>query len=119
MYTVKFPTSPEFSPTVTDYECFKQGCQMAYFPTKNPDLGKFWRVLQWNMLVYNMSISSILWIFGLFYGYLVYVIVIWYIFPVLVCCTGKNLATLASSTTSEIESNTRPSWRQNYCANTV
>jgi hypothetical protein len=29
----------------------KQGCQMAYFQTKNPDFGKFWRVLQWKMLV--------------------------------------------------------------------
>jgi hypothetical protein len=23
-----------------------QGCQMAYFQTKNPRLGKFWRALQ-------------------------------------------------------------------------
>jgi hypothetical protein len=27
-------------------------------------------------------------------GYLVYVMAVWYIFPVLVCCTNKNLATL-------------------------
>jgi hypothetical protein len=33
-----------------------QGCQMAYFQTKNPTLGKFWRVLQWKMLVYFMAI---------------------------------------------------------------
>jgi hypothetical protein len=40
---------------------------------------------------------------GLFYGYLVYFTAIWYMyvfrghlvnFPVLVCCTKKNLATL-------------------------
>jgi hypothetical protein len=37
----------------------KQGRQMAYFQTKNPNLGKFWRVFQWRMLV-------------LFYGYLVF-----------------------------------------------
>jgi hypothetical protein len=24
----------------------KQGCQMEYFQTKNPNVGKFWRVLQ-------------------------------------------------------------------------
>jgi hypothetical protein len=29
-----------------------QGCQMIYFQTKNPNLGKFWRVLQWKMSVY-------------------------------------------------------------------
>jgi hypothetical protein len=47
---------------------------------------------------------------GIFYGHLVYVfygqigkfnghlvqfVVIWYIFPILVCCTKKNLATLS------------------------
>jgi hypothetical protein len=26
---------------------------MVYFQTKNPNLGKFWRVLQWTMLVCN------------------------------------------------------------------
>jgi hypothetical protein len=30
-------------------------CQMAYFQTKNPDLGKFLWVLQWKMLVYMVS----------------------------------------------------------------
>jgi hypothetical protein len=24
-----------------------QGCQMVYFQTKNPNLGKFWRVSEW------------------------------------------------------------------------
>jgi hypothetical protein len=33
-----------------------QGCQMAYFQTQNPNLNKFWRVLQWKMLAYYMSI---------------------------------------------------------------
>jgi hypothetical protein len=32
--------------------------------------------------------------FGIFCGYLVYFMVIWYVFPVLVCCATKNLATL-------------------------
>jgi hypothetical protein len=29
-----------------------QGCQMVCFQTKNPNLGKFWRVLQWKILVF-------------------------------------------------------------------
>jgi hypothetical protein len=28
---------------------FEQGCQMVYFQTKNPNLGKFGRVLKWKM----------------------------------------------------------------------
>jgi hypothetical protein len=31
---------------------------------------------------------------GLFYDHLVHFVGIWYIFPILVCCTKKNLATL-------------------------
>jgi hypothetical protein len=46
--------------------------------TKNPNLGKYWTVLQWNMLVYYM-------IFCLFYGHFNFItfgifVVIWYIF---------------------------------------
>jgi hypothetical protein len=33
-----------------------QGCQMAHFQTKSTNLGKFWRVLQWTMLVYFIAI---------------------------------------------------------------
>jgi hypothetical protein len=33
---------------------------MVCFQTKNPNLGKFWRVLQWKMLVYFMDTWSIL-----------------------------------------------------------
>jgi hypothetical protein len=64
---------------------------MVYFQTKNPNLGNFWQVLQRKMLV--------------FYGHFVYFtakwyisvhfVVICYIFPVLVCCNEKNLATLS------------------------
>jgi hypothetical protein len=32
-----------------------QGCQMGCFQTKNPNFGKFWRVLEWKRLVYSMS----------------------------------------------------------------
>jgi hypothetical protein len=39
---------------------FCQGCQMVLFQTKNPNLGKFWRALEWKMLVF-MIIWNILW----------------------------------------------------------
>jgi hypothetical protein len=67
---------------------------MAYFQTKNPNLGKFWRVLQRELVAYFIAFWFILWPFGIFCDHLVYFIVIWYIFPVLVCCTKKTLATL-------------------------
>jgi hypothetical protein len=60
---------------------WKQGCQMAHFQTQNPNLGTFWRVLQWKMLVHFMTISSILRPFGTFCGRLLHFVVIWYIFP--------------------------------------
>jgi hypothetical protein len=58
-----------------------QGCQVVYFQTKNPNLGKFWSVLQCKMLVYFMAIWSSLRPFGRFCVNLVCFIVIWYIFP--------------------------------------
>jgi hypothetical protein len=75
----------------------RQGCQMIYFQTRNPNLGKFWRFLQWKMLVYFMDIWSI-------YGRLIYFIAIWHsswpfckFFPrYVVCCIKKNLATLVA-----------------------
>jgi hypothetical protein len=42
-------------------------------------------------LVCFMVIWYILWSLGIFYGHMVYI-------PVLVCCTKKNLATLAAAT---------------------
>jgi hypothetical protein len=66
---------------------------MVCFLTKNPNLGKFWRVLEWKMLEHFMAIWSVLrpwvsfWAFGKIYGNLVY------IFPVLVCFTRQILAT--------------------------
>jgi hypothetical protein len=57
-----------------------QGCQMGYFYAKNPNLGKFWRALEWKMFVYLMFIWNILWPFGIFYGHFGNVVIIWYIF---------------------------------------
>jgi hypothetical protein len=59
-----------------------QGCQMVCFQTKNPNLGKFWRALDWKMLICFMVIWNILWPFGIFYDHLVQFVFIWYIFPV-------------------------------------
>jgi hypothetical protein len=50
------------------------------------------------MLVYLMAIWFLSRPFGIFCGYLEYFIVLWYIFPVLVCCSKKNLATLLTVT---------------------
>jgi hypothetical protein len=55
---------------------------MVCFQTQNPNLGKCWRVLLWNILVYFMTIWSILRQWEIFYFHLVnYFVVIWYIFP--------------------------------------
>jgi hypothetical protein len=58
----------------------RHGCQMACFQTKNPNLGKFWRVLQYKMFVYFTDIWSILRPFGINCVHSVYFMVIWYIF---------------------------------------
>jgi hypothetical protein len=65
--------------------CFQQGCQMAYFRTKNTYLGEFWRVLYVMndvdilsilhlciLLIYYIS-WSILLLFGIFCSNLVHV----------------------------------------------
>jgi hypothetical protein len=48
-----------FRPKIND-----QGCQMVCFQTKNPNLGKFWRALEWKMQVYFVVIWNILRAFG-------------------------------------------------------
>jgi hypothetical protein len=59
-----------------------QGCQTVCFQTKNPNLGKFWRVLQWKMMVYFMNTWSILWTLGIVRGNLVYTYFpFWYFVP--------------------------------------
>jgi hypothetical protein len=59
---------------------------MVYLQTKNTDLGKYRRVLQWNEFV--IFIVHLVY-FTAIYGHLVY-------FSVLVYCIKKNLATLLS-----------------------
>jgi hypothetical protein len=67
---------------------------MVCFQTKNPNLGKFWKYLQWKILVYFMTIWSIFRPCCIFYRIVAYFVVIWYISPVLVNCTTQSLATL-------------------------
>jgi hypothetical protein len=51
---------------------------MVYFQPKKSSLGNFWRALEWEMMVYLMSIWNkhimaiwyILWLFGIFSGHL-------------------------------------------------
>jgi hypothetical protein len=47
-------------------------------------LGLFWRALEWK----NVDICGHLYL--LFYWHLVFFVVIWYIFPLLVCCTKSG-----------------------------
>jgi hypothetical protein len=67
----------------------QQGCQMFKYIFKP-------KILIWVNFAGSCNARCwwILWPFGIFCGHFVYSIVIWYIFPVLVCSTSKNLATL-------------------------
>jgi hypothetical protein len=79
---------------------------MVYFITKNPNLGKFRRALEWKILVYFnghlgyiTAIWDILLPFGINNGHLVFRCNAVYCPrpPILVYCITKNLATLESS----------------------
>jgi hypothetical protein len=78
-----------------------QGCQMVYFQTKDPNLGKFCRGLSMEDVgigIVRPYIWSTLQTFGIFVAILcTYFIVIWNIFPVWVYSNMKNLATLIST----------------------
>jgi hypothetical protein len=74
---------------------------MVCFQTKNPDLGKNFRALERQMLLYVMAIWNILWPLGIFYGHLAHCVFIWYIFPALVSWSKTNLATLLFSRQSK------------------
>jgi hypothetical protein len=70
------------------------GLPDGFFLNQNHNLGKFWRAIDWKMLIYFMDIWNILHTFGIFYNHLVHFVFIWYIFPVSVSFTKINLATL-------------------------
>jgi hypothetical protein len=52
----KFPSLWTGSKALNPRHGTKQGCQMVYFQTKNPNLGKFWSALDWKVLIYLMAI---------------------------------------------------------------
>jgi hypothetical protein len=58
---------------------------MVSFQTKNYTFGKIWSALELKMSQYFMTIGNMFWSFGIIYSRLVYFVVVWYIFPVLVC----------------------------------
>jgi hypothetical protein len=57
--------------TLSNGPCVDQGCQMVYFQTKNLNLGKFGRAMEWKMLVYYMTIWNDLRPFSVIYDHLV------------------------------------------------
>jgi hypothetical protein len=71
------------------------GLPDGIFSNQNNNLGKFWRALKWKRLVFERPIGIYMLLpFGLYYSHLVILWQFWYIFPVLVCCVKKTLATL-------------------------
>jgi hypothetical protein len=60
-----------------------QGCQMVCFQTKNPNLGKFWRVLQHKILVCT------------FYGHFVHFTDFCYIIYIIICTYMYNLVSFS------------------------
>jgi hypothetical protein len=58
----------------------QQGCQMVCFQTHNPKLGKFWRTLDWQKVIYFTAIWNI-------YGHSGYFITLWHI----LCSSGTFL----------------------------
>jgi hypothetical protein len=57
-----------------------QGCQMVCFQTKNPNLGKFWKALDWKMFIHFMAFWNIFWRFVIVYDRSVHFVLILYIF---------------------------------------
>jgi hypothetical protein len=69
------------------------------FQPKIPNWENNSRVSDWKMLIYFMDMWNNLWTFGIFHEHSAHCVFIWYIFPVLVSCTKKNLATLVLNAT--------------------
>jgi hypothetical protein len=61
---------------------------MVFFHNKNPNLGIFYRALEWKMPLYFIALWNYLWPFGTFYwqfgmfsSHLVYFSQFWYVVP--------------------------------------
>jgi hypothetical protein len=59
-----------------------------------PVFGTFWKAFEWKISIAFLTFWHPLWPFALYYGNLVYFVVVCYIFPILVYCIKRNLATL-------------------------
>jgi hypothetical protein len=70
---------------------------MVYFHTKNHNFEIFWKTLQWKILVYFTANLFICLTFGIFCDHSNVLLPFGILPPVLVCCTKKNLATLAEN----------------------
>jgi hypothetical protein len=76
-----FPSSELVNIDSGWYDVLDQGCQMVNFQSKNPNLGQFWRALEWKMLVYlfndHLEYFTAIWYnlrpFGIICGRLVYI----------------------------------------------
>jgi hypothetical protein len=65
----------------TWFMSFDAGLPDGYFSNqKYQFLGKFWRALDWKILIYFMNIRNVLWTLWIFYEHLVHILFIWYIF---------------------------------------
>jgi hypothetical protein len=64
--------------------CPNQCCQMVYFQTKNPNLGKFGKILQWKFLVFLwllFYLTAKWYILWSFCSHLIYFSPFWYAVP--------------------------------------
>jgi hypothetical protein len=87
-------SGPTFGKIIFAQKHSKPGLPDGLFSNqKTNNLGKFWRALDWKMFIYFLAICNMLRMFGIIYDHLVHFVFIWYIFPFLVPCTKKNLAT--------------------------
>jgi hypothetical protein len=93
---------------------------MIYFQTKNSNLGKFWRALEWKLWLCFMPICNILWPFGMYILWLFCnLVAIWYIFPSFgILCQEKIWQPLIVSPFEEIFVNDRGS-EQFSCCSTI
>jgi hypothetical protein len=72
--------SPWISTTDRTDRDLAAGMPDCIFLNQNTILGKFWRVLQWKVLVYFTAIWSILRLFGIFCGHLEYFMVMYLLY---------------------------------------
>jgi hypothetical protein len=91
------------------HRCRSQGCQMVCFQTKNPNLSKFWSVVQWKIFAYLLAIWSILRPLEIFYGHGVCFVVIWYIFTSFGILYQEKSGNPGSQTKKKLQFNGIPS----------